>query len=219
MMGQLAYVKSRVTAMRGDIQRAIEFCLAARDYVPAGNLALQLDTRITLGYEYFLNGDYANASQVLNEMIRSGITAGAVINTVAASCIMARLYAVQGLLNKSYEMYQAAARSIPEASGQHLGARALVEVGLADILCERNDLEAALVHLQQGLDLLPFWGKADDLALAYITLARIHLAQANKRDALEAVEKAIQVIRTSGVFPEARNAVEICPGETVAGPG
>ena len=209
MMGQLAYVKSRVTAMRGDLQRAIEFCLAARDYVPAGNLALQLDTRITLGYEYFLNGDYANASQVLNEMIRSGITAGAVINTVAASCIMARLYAVQGLLNKSYEMYQAAARSIPEASGQHLGARALVEVGLADILCERNHLEAALVHLQQGLDLLPFWGKADDLALAYITLARIHLAQAKKRDALEAVEKALQVIRTSGVFPEARNAVEI----------
>lgn len=209
MLGLLAYVKSRVTAMRGDIHRAIEFCLKAREYVPASNLALQLDTRITLGYEYFLKGDYANASPILNETIRSGIAAGAVINTVAASCVMARLYAVQGLLNKSYDTYQIAAQSIPEASGQHLGARALVEVGIADVLCEWNDLDAALVHMRQGLALMPWWGKADDFALAYITLARIHLAQANRSDAIEAVEKAIQLIQTRGVFSEARHAVEI----------
>jgi LuxR family maltose regulon positive regulatory protein len=150
--GLLAYVKSRVTAMRGDIQRAIEFCLAAREHIPAGNLALQWDTRVTLGYEYFLSGDYANASQILNEAIRSGITAGAIIHTVAASCMMARLVTIQGLLNKSYDMYQTAAQLIPEASG-HLDARALVEVGIADVLCERNDLEAALVHISKGLAL------------------------------------------------------------------
>jgi len=209
MQGLLAYVKSRVTAMRGDIQRAIELCLKARETVPASNLALQLDTRITLGYEYFLAGDYANASQILNETIRSGITAGAVINTVAASCLMARLVAVQGLLHKSHDIYQVAAQLIPEASGQHLGARALVEVGIADVLCEWNDLEAALGHIKRGLALLPFWDKADDWILAYITLARIHLAQANRGDAIEAVEKAIQLIQTRGVFSEARKAVEI----------
>jgi len=209
MLGHLAYVKSRVTAMRGDIQRAIEFCLKAREYVPASNLAMQLDTRITLGYEYFMAGDYANASPILKETIRLGITAGAVINTVAASCVLARLVAVQGLLNKSYDTYQIAAQSIPEASGQHLGARALVEIGIADLLCEWNDLVAALVHMKQGLTLLPFWDKADDWALAYITLARIHLAQANRSDAIEAVEKAIQLIQTRGVFSEARNAGEI----------
>jgi len=209
MLGHLAYVRSRVTAMRGDIQRAIELCLEAREYVPASNLALQLDTRITLGYEYFLSGDYANARPILDEVIRSGIAAGAVINTVAASCLMARLVAVQGLLNKSYDMYQIAAKSIPEASGQHLGARALIEVGMADVLCEWNDLEAALAHISKGLALLPFWDKADDWILAYVTLARIHLAQANKSDALEAIEKAIQFTKTRGVFSEARHAVEI----------
>jgi len=208
MQGLLAYVKSRVTAMRGDIQRAIEFCLKAREHIPAGNLALQWDTRVTLGYEYFLSGDYANASQTLNEAIRSGITAGAIIHIVVASCFMARLAAIQGQLNRSYDMYQTAAQLIPEASG-HLDAKALVEVGMADVLCERNDLEAALVHISKGLALLPFWGKADDWALAYITLARIDLAQANRSDALEAVEKAIQAIQTSGVFSEARHAVEV----------
>ena len=195
--------------MRGDIDQAIELCLAAREYISADNLALQFDTLVTLGYEYFLSGDYANAGRILAEAIRSSIAAEAIIYTVAASCLMARLYAVQGLLNKSYDTYQMAAQSIPEASGEHRDARALVDAGFADVLCERNDLDAALVHVKQSLALLPLWGKVDDLALAYVTLARIRLAQANRGDAIEAVEKAIQLIQTRGVFPEARRAVEI----------
>jgi len=208
MLAHLSYVKSRVTAMRGDLPRAIEYCLAAHQFNPADNLALELDTRITLGYEYFLNGDYDNASPILTEMIRLGKTAGAVINTVAAACILARLYAIQGLLNKSHDTYRIAAKSIPEASGQHLGAKALVEIGIADILYEKNDLATALVHIKEGLALLPWWDKADDWALAYITLSRIHLAQANRSDSTEAVEKAVHLIQTRGVFSEARNAVE-----------
>ena len=56
--------------------------------------------------------------------------------------------------------------------------------------------------------MLPWWGKADDLALAHITLARIHLARANINEAVGAVEKATQFIQTRGSFPEARKAVE-----------
>jgi len=208
MQGQLAYVKSRVTAMRGDIHRAIGFCLEAREVTPASNLALQLDTYITLGYEYFLSGDYPNASQILNEAIRTGITANAIIYIVASSCILARLYASQGLLNRSFATYQIVAKLIPEASGEHRDARALVEVGIANVLCEWNDLEAALVHIKQGLALLPFWGKIDDSVLANITLARIHLAQGNRSDAMEALQKAIQLVQTRGVFSEAPDAVE-----------
>ncbi len=209
MQAHLAYIKSRVTAMRGDIHRAIKFCLAACEHIPANNLALQFDTRVTLGYEYFLGGDYVNSSQILNEAIRSGISAGAIIHTVVASCFMARLHAVQGFLHKSYDLYQAAAQLIPETSGEHRDARALVEIGMAEILYEWNDFGAALIRIEQGLALLPFWGKVDDSVLAYVTMARIHLAQSNKREAIEAVEKAIQLTQTRGVFSEARNAVEI----------
>jgi LuxR family maltose regulon positive regulatory protein len=56
---------------------------------------------------------------------------------------------------------------------------------------------------------MPFWDKADDWVLAYVTLARIHLAQGNQGSAAEAVGKAIQMVHTRGVFPEARRAVEV----------
>jgi LuxR family maltose regulon positive regulatory protein len=209
MLGLIAYVRSRVTAMRGNIDRAIEFCLTAREYTSADNLALQFDTLSTLGYEYFLNGDYANASRILNEDINLAITAGSIIHAVVASCIMGRLYVVQGQLHKSYGTYQRVAELIPEISGEYRDARALLEVGIANILCEWNELEAALAHLQQGLALLPYWGKVDDMALAYITLTRIHLAQWNRREAFEALEKANQIIQTNGVFPETHQAVEV----------
>lgn len=209
MMGHLSYVKSRVTAMRGDIHRAIELCLAARRLIPVSNLALQLDIGMTLAYEYFLDGNYIDAEPSLREIIRSSATVGSIINSVAAYCVLSRLYAVQGQLKKSYDHYLAAAQLIPEASGQHLGARALVENGIADVCCEWNNLDAALTRVKQGLSLLPWWGKADDFVLAYITLARIYLAQANTNDAIEAVEKAIEFTRKNGVFSEARNAIEL----------
>ncbi|MDD1750142.1 MAG: hypothetical protein LUO89_09735, partial [Methanothrix sp.] len=106
--GQLAYVRSRVTAMRGDVGRAIELVLEARECIPASNLPLQLDSITTLGYEYFLIGDYVDASKRLGEAIQAGIAAGAVLTTVAAYCVLARLYAVQGLLDKAWGLYRKA---------------------------------------------------------------------------------------------------------------
>jgi LuxR family maltose regulon positive regulatory protein len=209
MVGHIDYIKSRVAAMRGDLLRAIELNLAAREFSPANNMALQLDLGITLGYLYFMNGDYSHASQYLNETIRSGRSVGAVLNTVAGYCILARLCANRGQLNQSYELYRQAAQWVQETGEQHLGASSLVEIGFADVLCEHNNLEAALLHAKRGLALLPLWGKADDLVLAYITMARIALAKTNRHAAIEAIEKAQETIRTTGVFPEALLAVEL----------
>lgn len=208
LLGYHAYVKSRVTAMQGDTRRAIEFCRTARRIVPADNLALQIDFSITLGYEYFLDGDFVNATKTLNETIQLGYIAGAINNPVAAYCLLARLQVYQGRLRDAYGLLQKAAQLIHGTGGQYFGVFGLLEVGTAALLCEWNDVEAALVRLKQGLDLLSLWGKADDLCLAYTTLTRIQLAQGNRADAASAAEKAAQLIQTCGVFSEARSAVE-----------
>jgi LuxR family maltose regulon positive regulatory protein len=208
MRGYHAYVKSRVTAMQGDTRRAIELCRTAREYIPDYNLGLKIDFNITLGYEYFLYGDFVNANKTLHEMIRLGNIAGAINNPVAGYAILARLQVYEGRLHEAYDLLQKAAQLIRDESGQYLGVNGLVEVGIAALLCEWNDLEAALVHLKKGLDFLPMWGKADDLCLAYSTLTRIHLAQGKRTEAAGAIEKAVKLIQTCGVFSEARSAVE-----------
>jgi LuxR family maltose regulon positive regulatory protein len=208
MLGYHAYIKSRVTAMQGDTRRAIEFCLAARENVPANSLDLQIDFSITLGYEYFLYGDFINANKILNETIRSGNIARAINNPVAAYCLLARSQVYQGRLHEADDLLQKAAQLIHGASGQYLGVVGLVEVETAALLCEWNDVDAALVRLKRGLDYLPWWGKADDFCLAYITLARIQLARGSRTEAADAIEKAAQLVQTCGVFSEARSVVE-----------
>lgn len=208
MLGYHAFVKSRITAMQGDTRRAIEFCVTASQNIPAENLALQNEVSITLGYEYFLYGDFVHANETLQETIRSGALARAINNPVAAYAILARMQFYQGRLRAAYDLLQKAEQLIQEAGGHHLGAIGLVEVGIAALLCEWNDVEAALVHLKRGLDFLPWWGKADDLCLAYTVLARIQLARGNRTDAAGAIEKAAQLLQAGGIFSEARSAVE-----------
>jgi LuxR family maltose regulon positive regulatory protein len=208
MLGYHAYVKSRVTAMQGDTRRAIELCLKARESIPADNLGLQNDVSITLGYEYFLYGDFANAEKTLLETIRSGYTAGAINNAVASYALLARAQFYQGHLHEAHDNIQKASKLIREAGGQYLGVTGLVEIGIAALSYEWNDLEASIAQVKRGLELLPMWGKSDDTCLAYVTLWQTQLALGNRAAAEEAIEKAAQLVHTSGLFSEARNAVE-----------
>jgi len=208
LLGYHAYVQSRVTALQGDTLRAIELCLTAREITPADNLGLHIEIGVTLGYEFFLHGDFINANKTLHETIQSGDIVAAINTPVAAYCVLARLHINQGLLHDAYDLYQKAAQLTHKTGGQNLGAVGLVEVGISALLCEWNNIQAALVRVKQGLDYLPLWGKADDLSLAYTTLSRIQLAQGKRTDAVSAIEKAARLIQTCGVFSEARNAVE-----------
>jgi LuxR family maltose regulon positive regulatory protein len=195
--------------MQGDTRRAIDYCLTARDHVPADSLDLQIDFNITLGYEYFLCGDFLRADEVLNEMIRSGYAARAINNPVAAYCLLARSQVYQGRLQEANGLLQKADELIGEETGQYRGVAALINVETAALFYEWNELEAALTHVKRGLEFLLWWGKADDYCLAYITLARIYLALGNRMEAAGAIERATQLLRTCGVFSEARNSIEV----------
>jgi LuxR family maltose regulon positive regulatory protein len=208
MQGYHDYVQSRVTAMQGDTRRAIELCLSARENIPADRTGLQNDVSITLGFEYFLYGDFANAEQTLRETIRSGYSAAAINNPVAAYALLARAKVYQGQLHEAHDLLKKAEQLIQEAGGQYVGVTGLIEIGQADLLCEWNDLGAALAALRQGLNFLPMWGKADDLCLAYATLWRIQRALGDQAAAEEAAEKADQLRQAGGLFSEARSAVE-----------
>ncbi|MFC1879859.1 LuxR C-terminal-related transcriptional regulator, partial [Chloroflexota bacterium] len=207
MCGYLAYVRSRVTAMRGDFEQAIQLCNSARENTPANNEGLLGGIGVMLGYGYFLNGEFAQAVQTLRETIRSGKNSGAINTTVAAYCVLARLSAIQGQLQKSYDLYREAEIFIQQSEGEHRGAMSIVDMGYAEILYEWNNLEAASTHIQQGLEFIPLWSKADDIALAHITYSQIQQAQGNTLAAEKNIEKGSQVIRSSGMFSEARDAV------------
>lgn len=207
MVGYLAYVRSRITAMRGDNEQAIRLGLLARDNTPESNLGLLGGIGVMLGYGYFLNGEFSEAVRILEETIRTGKDAGALNTTVGAYCVLARLYAIQGHLQKAFDLYREAKRFIEQSEGEQKGVMSIVDVGFAEIYLEWNNLEAARTHLQRGQEFLPLWSKADDIALAHVIHAKIAQAQGDTPVAESFVQKGQQVIQSSGVFSEARDAV------------
>jgi LuxR family maltose regulon positive regulatory protein len=207
MFGYIDYVKSRVTGMHGDFEQAIQLGLLAQARTAPDNQGLLGGIGVMLGYAYFLNGDFPNAIQTLQETIDNGKMTGAINTTIGAYCVLARLYAIQGHLQKSYRLYQEAERFIQQSEGDLRGAMSIVDVGYAEILYEWNRLEEAATHIQQGLEFLPRWSKADDFALAYVIQSQIQMAQGEPLLAQRTVQKASNVIQTSGVFSEARDIV------------
>lgn len=209
MLGYHHYVLSRVTAMQGDTNRAIQYCLEARQNTPEENVALDIEMSITLGFEYFLEGNYARARETLEEMLRTCFAVGAVNNPVAAYCILARIEANEGKLQRSLAYYEKAAQLLRESGGDYPGVYGLVETGMAGLWYEWNELEVALNHVQHGLDLLPSWGKIDDTCLAYACLGQIQLARRDLAGAADTLSRASQALEASCAFSEARRAVEI----------
>ncbi|MAT40927.1 MAG: hypothetical protein CL609_01200 [Anaerolineaceae bacterium] len=206
--GQFAYVKSRITAMRGDFPGAIDLCLEAKSNTPESNQALLGGIGVMLGYGYFLNGDFLNAIKVLEETIQAGITARAINSTIGAYCVLARLYKLHGELGKALTLYREAQKLIETSDFQHQGAMSIVEMGLADIMYERNMLQDAQTHIERGLQNVHLWGKADDVVLALATATQIHQSLGEIDVALETIEKGIKIVHSSGLFPEAQQVVE-----------
>ncbi len=207
MYGYLAYVRSRVTAMRGNLKLAIQLCLDAEELTPRSNLGLLGGISVMLGYGYFLSGDFTKAIETLQHTIQTGKKSNAINTTIGAYCVLARLFTIQGHLQKAYELYQEAGTFISRTDGDHLGAASIMHVGMAEVLYERNELTEAWERIQLGLVFLPLWSKADDIALAYTLQAKILMAQGDVRAAQEVMENATQVIQSSGVFSESQDYV------------
>lgn len=207
MYGYLAYVRSRVTAMRGNLTLAIQLCLNAEELTPSTNLGLLGGIGVMLGYGYFLSGQFTKASETLQRTIQTGKKFNATNTTIGAYCVLARLFTIQGHVQKAFGVYQEAETFISRTNGEHLGAASIVHVGMAEVFYERNELTKALERIELGLQYLPLWSKADDIALAYTLQAKILLAQEKIMAAQEIMEKATQVIQSSGVFSESRDSV------------
>jgi LuxR family maltose regulon positive regulatory protein len=66
----------------------------------------------------------------------------------------------------------------------------IAHAGLANVLCELNQLDAALVHVHSGIEQLEQVGGPGAALWLYRALARVYYSQGNWRDALEALDQA-----------------------------
>ena len=186
-----------INALRGTNLRAV---IAAVTPLPERlartNLHAAARAVDTLGLAHALRGDLIEAEQAYRRTSVLAQQAGVRYLAVNALCEVALIQIAKGELTAAEESCHAA---LAEADGEAIAPTGLAWAVLGEIERERNDLDAAARHVEDGIRLAQQGGITDDLRYAYLFLARLRQAQGQPEAALDAWRQANRLLQRYNV--------------------
>ncbi len=191
-VGHIAAIRAMMAVGQHQLETIIAQSLRALEYLYPENLPVRTITNWTLGYAYQLQGDRAAASRAYNEVISTSQTSGDIISTLAARVGLGNIQESENQLFLAAESYRRSLQLFgeppqPMTCGSYLG--------LAQILYEWNDLDAAQQHGQQSLQLARQIEGIDTPAVSGVLLARLKLARGDVDGASAILAEADQFAR------------------------
>ena len=190
LTGEVAALQAMIAATRSEVARSRELSRQALDDLPLDS-PWRSAVALCLGTAHIDSGDMAAAARVLDEALRLSQADGVHYIQLAAASFLADIQVFQGHLGRAMEMYQQVLAWV-DLGLSHKGA-VMAHGGLANILYERNQFEAALAHIQLGANQLDQVGGAWAAYVLYRVLARVQQAQGNWTDALATLDRAYQM--------------------------
>lgn len=192
-IGQIATARATLALTRYQPETMIAQSLRALEYLHPKNLSLRANAYWTMGYAYFMQGRRAEARQALTESIALSQQSGNIFTTILA---MVGLGNVQEADNELYQAAETYGQVIKIAGDQPLQIIYEAHLGLARVLYEWNDLDAAEQHGQQSLHLARQYDKViDRFIVCEIFLARVKLARGDLSGAADVLEQSGQSAR------------------------
>ncbi|MDZ8140750.1 MAG: LuxR C-terminal-related transcriptional regulator [Nostoc sp. DedQUE04] len=144
---------------------------------------------LNLGVTYFVADNYEGAKRLLKEVSYIGKVRGTADPAIAGLYLQAQFLGLRGKVEEATSLCQQGLELATERRWLATYAGVLVQVALADLLREQNQLEAAAQHLTQSID-RAIQNQQPGLMMGYITLARVRLSQGDLRAAWAAIHGA-----------------------------
>jgi LuxR family maltose regulon positive regulatory protein len=188
--GEATAVRAYIAGVRGDLSQAVELSQRALALLPAENLVVRAIVTQNLGVAYHWSGDPAAAIRALTEAVALSRAAGQSFQTLTAMAILGRAYEMQAALRQATEIYQEALELGTGADRRPAPFACMAYVGMAGILCEWNDLDAAKQSALEGIRLSELGGFVAYQVFGHTLLARVCEAQGDRGSALEQIEQA-----------------------------
>jgi LuxR family maltose regulon positive regulatory protein len=193
LIGGLALARAALAAIRADAPRTIEMCQQALAHLPEESVILRGLALGYLGSAYWLAGDLVAAEKAVAEALAGREAAGNVYYTLMTADMLGQLYLAQGKLRQAETTFERAL-ALSEREFGVLPSVAPAHIGLSELRLERNDLEGALRHVQQAIELGKQGGDLGALISGYLLLARVRSAQADRAGSLAALDQAEQAL-------------------------
>ncbi|HEX9372973.1 MAG TPA: LuxR C-terminal-related transcriptional regulator, partial [Roseiflexaceae bacterium] len=202
MLGHVATIRGAIVHFSGDLARSVALAERALDLLPAAESLSRPLALVIAAHAYRVSGDVTPAAERAALAIAEPMRAsGNLLAYLGAFLNLAELRVVQGRLREAAASYREAAEVALGSGGLHVmvGSPAYY-FGMADLLREWNDLDAAERHLAQGMELLrgALTVHADVAALGAIVQARLQHARGDGTSALATLETFADLARRRG---------------------
>ena len=192
-IGRIAAARAVLALTRYDVRTMLTQSRRALEYLPPGNPAVRTTPLWTLGYAHFLQGDRAAARRAFTESISFSQASGDIFTMILATIGLGNVQEVDNELYQAAETYQRVLQWAGDKPQQIIHE---AHLGLARIVYEWNDLDAARQHGEQSLQLARQYEQIiDRFIMCEIFLARLKLAQGDVDSAAAILAKADQSVR------------------------
>ncbi len=187
----------------GDVSGTIRYARAGLDLAGPDDHLSRGAAAGLLALAYWTTGDLAAAHGSWAECMTSLQKAGHVADLGGCAIAMADIRITQGRLREATATYERVLRLLTEQGTPVLRGAADMQVGMSEIQCERNDLDAARQHLQTSSDLGEHLGLPQNQYRSRVVAARIREAEGDLSAALDLLDEADRVY-LGDYFPNVR---------------
>ncbi|GAB4531985.1 MAG: LuxR C-terminal-related transcriptional regulator [Anaerolineae bacterium] len=193
VIGRIAATRATLALSQHQAETIIAQSRRALECLHPNNLPFRTATTWKLGYAYQLQGDRAAARQAYTEAISISQASGNIVITLLASTGLGAVQEAENQLHLAAQTY----RRVLQLAGDPplLAAACEAHLGLARILYEWNDIDAAHQHGQQSVPLARQLENTDRCVACEVFLARLKLAQGDVAGAATILTEAAQSAR------------------------
>jgi len=193
LVGQIAAARATLALTRYQVETMLAQSRRALEYLRPNNLSLRATANWTLGFAYWTLGDRATARRAYTEAISLSQASGDIFTTILATIGLGNVQEAENQLYLAAETYQ---RVLQLAGDQPLLIIYEAHLGVARVLYEWNDLDAAEQHGRQSLHLARQYDRViDRFVICEVFLARLKLAQGDVVGAAALLAEAGQSAR------------------------
>jgi LuxR family maltose regulon positive regulatory protein len=193
LVGQIAAIRATLALIGYQAKPMLAQSRRALEYLHPNNLSSRATAHWMLGVAHNLQGDRAAARQAYTEAVALSQASGESFNTILASISLGSMQEADNQLYLAAETYGHALQLLGE---QPLPLASEAHLGLARVLYQWNDLDAAEQHGRQSLHLARQFDRVlDRFVLCEVFLARLKLAQGDVDSAVALLAEAAQSVR------------------------
>lgn len=193
LRGHIASVRTYVANLKGDGERVIKMAALTKQALKKQPVTARGMAAYALADACIAHDNLDEAQSALSEMLEVGEATGQMILIVTALCEMATISKIQGRLHQAKSLYERAYAKLEKLNGLQSRLRCAYEFGLADLLREWNQLDAAHEHAALGLNYRQRLGGY--LVMGDIPTIRIFLAQGEIEKALSMLHNAEHLVQ------------------------